>query len=179
MIGAGGITVSTPPGDASSIVVLDTSWDGDAATEIINQNTATLLAVGDSFAVRFTAEVDPNAVGAPANLDNQVVAGGDAVDQNGDPIEDSSGNPIVVSDDSDTGSDPNNTNTGEQGDSGGSDDPTPLLIADVGVAKIAGDAVPNGENFDVTFTLVYTNTCLLYTSPSPRDQRGSRMPSSA
>ena len=26
---------------------------------------------------------------------------------------------------------------------------------------------------------VYINTCLLYTSPSPRDQRGSRMPSSA
>ena len=25
----------------------------------------------------------------------------------------------------------------------------------------------------------HTNTCLLYTSPSPRDQRGSRMPSSA
>ena len=28
-------------------------------------------------------------------------------------------------------------------------------------------------------TKVYSNTCLLYTSPSPRDQRGSRMPSSA
>ena len=25
----------------------------------------------------------------------------------------------------------------------------------------------------------YATTCLLYTSPSPRDQRGSRMPSSA
>ena len=25
----------------------------------------------------------------------------------------------------------------------------------------------------------YTSVCLLYTSPSPRDQRGSRMPSSA
>ena len=25
----------------------------------------------------------------------------------------------------------------------------------------------------------YSETCLLYTSPSPRDQRGSRMPSSA
>ena len=25
----------------------------------------------------------------------------------------------------------------------------------------------------------YTESCLLYTSPSPRDQRGSRMPSSA
>ena len=28
-------------------------------------------------------------------------------------------------------------------------------------------------------TLDWLSTCLLYTSPSPRDQRGSRMPSSA
>ena len=28
-------------------------------------------------------------------------------------------------------------------------------------------------------TTVHAYTCLLYTSPSPRDQRGSRMPSSA
>ena len=28
-------------------------------------------------------------------------------------------------------------------------------------------------------TLSHITTCLLYTSPSPRDQRGSRMPSSA
>ena len=38
-----------------------------------------------------------------------------------------------------------------------------------------GDAIKllvPGEANDVT-------TCLLYTSPSPRDQRGSRMPSSA
>ena len=27
--------------------------------------------------------------------------------------------------------------------------------------------------------IVLSGTCLLYTSPSPRDQRGSRMPSSA
>ena len=27
--------------------------------------------------------------------------------------------------------------------------------------------------------LIFNKTCLLYTSPSPRDQRGSRMPSSA
>ena len=30
--------------------------------------------------------------------------------------------------------------------------------------------------FDI---LLHAETCLLYTSPSPRDQRGSRMPSSA
>ena len=31
----------------------------------------------------------------------------------------------------------------------------------------------------VTLALTVLGTCLLYTSPSPRDQRGSRMPSSA
>ena len=36
------------------------------------------------------------------------------------------------------------------------------------------DAVP--VTFEDSTT---TKTCLLYTSPSPRDQRGSRMPSSA
>ena len=36
---------------------------------------------------------------------------------------------------------------------------------------------PNDGTVDgVSYT---SNTCLLYTSPSPRDQRGSRMPSSA
>ena len=29
------------------------------------------------------------------------------------------------------------------------------------------------------YKMTYNNVCLLYTSPSPRDQRGSRMPSSA
>ena len=37
------------------------------------------------------------------------------------------------------------------------------------ILKVAGD-----RTFDT-----WTVTCLLYTSPSPRDQRGSRMPSSA
>ena len=32
---------------------------------------------------------------------------------------------------------------------------------------------------DVDNKVLLYNVCLLYTSPSPRDQRGSRMPSSA
>ena len=32
---------------------------------------------------------------------------------------------------------------------------------------------------DLNITITPTASCLLYTSPSPRDQRGSRMPSSA
>ena len=43
----------------------------------------------------------------------------------------------------------------------------------------------NLPDVDVSYThsrndpLINKSTCLLYTSPSPRDQRGSRMPSSA
>ena len=35
------------------------------------------------------------------------------------------------------------------------------------------------ENATVVIDDIQVDTCLLYTSPSPRDQRGSRMPSSA
>ena len=37
----------------------------------------------------------------------------------------------------------------------------------------------DGSDFDFDFSRALFNACLLYTSPSPRDQRGSRMPSSA
>ena len=35
------------------------------------------------------------------------------------------------------------------------------------------------DSLQPTQQLAMLHTCLLYTSPSPRDQRGSRMPSSA
>ena len=158
LVSAGNVTITVPPSNAGSNVVVDTAWDGAAATEIINQTASTLLAVGDSFTIQFTTEIDPDAVGAPGTLDNQATVGGDAVDANGQPLTDSSGTPIVVSDDSDSGTDPNGDNPDAPGDAGTSDDPTPLLIPDIGLAKEAGDAVPNGDNFDITFTLVYENT---------------------
>ena len=47
--------------------------------------------------------------------------------------------------------------------------------------EILGAATASGFHFSLTDGSVhfFNNTCLLYTSPSPRDQRGSRMPSSA
>ena len=48
----------------------------------------------------------------------------------------------------------------------------PFAIADATTLTEAGYVGEDVENIILTF-------CLLYTSPSPRDQRGSRMPSSA
>ena len=58
---------------------------------------------------------------------------------------------------------------------------TPTAALDVtGNAKISGN-LDIGGNLNVTGTTLSldTSTCLLYTSPSPRDNRVSRMPSSA
>ena len=45
------------------------------------------------------------------------------------------------------------------------------VAGDVGGAQISSDI--DGEDFGISYT------CLLYTSPSPRDRQKSRMPSSA
>ena len=49
------------------------------------------------------------------------------------------------------------------------------------VFKISSEAEAAAREAELTASLDRANlyTCLLYTSPSPRDQRGSRMPSSA
>ena len=192
-------------------------------------------------------------MGSEMCIRDRVNAAGTAVDHDGNPILDGSGAPIMVMDLSDSGTDPDDPNAGEPNDTGGSDDPTPLFLPSVGLAKSVGTPVPNGDNFDVTYTLVFENTgnvsldnvqvlddvaaqfgsqfvgivpgsvavqnfngtgtaptanagfesstamslvtsagavdpgdtfevvytCLLYTSPSPRDRTRSRMPSSA
>ena len=51
-----------------------------------------------------------------------------------------------------------------------------LLV--LAVLALEGAAVTVTVSVTVTVTVTVT-VCLLYTSPSPRDQRGSRMPSSA
>ena len=89
-VNASGLTLTTPPADPASAVALDSAnWNGGSATEIVNTAAPSLLAVGDSFVFQFTVEID--AVAATGVLENQVTVGGDAVDANGNPLNDSSG----------------------------------------------------------------------------------------
>ena len=57
---------------------------------------------------------------------------------------------------------------------------TSLDLSHNAISNHNADALAKGlkENSSLT-SLNLSNNCLLYTSPSPRDQRGSRMPSSA
>ena len=81
------------------------------------------------------------------------------------------------------------TTAGVQGNVATQDD-APLQEPNdvVSVASSSAQASSSGTDFDFDEvpgesasnpTMAYIKTCLLYTSPSPRDQRGSRMPSSA
>ena len=53
------------------------------------------------------------------------------------------------------------------------------VIGKVHRLGLSNRATTNTANKSDTKTKTATKSCLLYTSPSPRDQRGSRMPSSA
>ena len=52
-----------------------------------------------------------------------------------------------------------------------------LLVASRGLSM--GNPLENAKKITYILSLMLKYICLLYTSPSPRDQRGSRMPSSA
>ena len=57
---------------------------------------------------------------------------------------------------------------------------TPREVLGLAQAGLGDDLLLANETVDVNrLTEMATSGCLLYTSPSPRDQRGSRMPSSA
>ena len=55
-----------------------------------------------------------------------------------------------------------------------------VLIVGAGISGVGGAYHLTTQRPGTSFVVLENqHTCLLYTSPSPRDQRGSRMPSSA
>ena len=53
------------------------------------------------------------------------------------------------------------------------------FLADEGKDHITTQLAWVDERYTLAAAFTQSDNCLLYTSPSPRDQRGSRMPSSA
>ena len=106
---------------------------------------------GDTVQVVFTVTIDPDAAGpSTGGLTNQATTSGEALDENGNPILDGSGNPVTADDASDDGTDATN----------GEDDPTPIIIPDISVAKeVFGTPVALASgNFEVVYQLVVENT---------------------
>ena len=154
-VSAGGLRITDPAAAVGSAIALNSSFDGAGITEIVAAEST--LVAGDSFTLAFDVIVDASGFDPTATTENSVAASAVAVDENGDPILNANGDPVLVNDLSDSGTDPSGDNLGEPGDTFGSDDPTPLQIPSIGLAKLAGDAVANGDNFDVTYTLTFEN----------------------
>ena len=151
---AGGLTITSPTSNANSSIIVDSNWNGGSVTEMLASGST--LASGDQFKIEFTVELDVMEFASGADASNSVIANGVAIDSNGN-VTNFSGDLVVVNDLSDSGTDPNGNNIGEPGDTFGSDDATLLQLPSVGIAKSAADAVANGDNFDVTFTLYFEN----------------------
>ena len=159
-VSASGLSLLTPPSNTNSTISLDTlNWNGDTVSELVDTTVPSLLAVGDFFVVEFDVEINPDAGGtATAPLENQVAASGIAIDENNIAYTDVNGATITANDDSDSGTDPSTDNSTDLGDHGTSDDPTPVYIPAIGLAKQASAATANGDNWDVDFTLFIENT---------------------
>ena len=118
--------INWPAANGGVAPTANTAWPSDTTQSMLNSDG--VLLSGESFTVDFTVTVDPDATGTAQTRDNQATV--TAEDITTDPI-----NPVPVTDDSDGGIDPVGTNSGQPGDMGTSDDPTPLEISDIGVAK--------------------------------------------
>ena len=54
-----------------------------------------------------------------------------------------------------------------------------IVDPDTGLVGTVGGGCGEAEVIEAAYRVIETGNCLLYTSPSPRDKRQSRMPSSA
>lgn len=132
-IETGSLSIDNTAG-VGNFPVVNSAWETDTSLDMIVGNGRS-LAAGSSFVVSFDVVVDPDAnVNTPHTADNQATTTGRALDENNDVIT-NGGNPIVATDLSDSGTNVHTSNAGAPGDAGTSDDPTPLVLPELGVAK--------------------------------------------
>ena len=154
-LGAAFVEVASAPtivGSTSTMSpTLNPAWDGVAATNVFD-GASGLLAPAETVTVRFAVTVDPDVTGESTPLNNQAQA--TAIDSDGMPVDD-------VSDD---GTDPGTTNSGFSGDTGTTDDPTPVEIGDIGLAKgiVNIEKDLGAQQATLTVNLVIENTGTVY-----------------
>ncbi|KAA1257571.1 Serine-aspartate repeat-containing protein D precursor [Rubripirellula obstinata] len=130
---------------AGTLPTLNNAWTTDTTQNMLASG---LLTPGDTFTVTFDVTINPDAGHQSGYFNNQAVITGS------DPTNPSA----VVQDFSDSGLDPGNSNLGEPGDTTGADDPTPVAIPDIGLAKRIIGTVQKGLSFELTIELVLENT---------------------
>lgn len=153
-----GLTVQNFSGTGTAPAA-NTGWESDTAASMIDAAGAQLDA-GDSFEVTFVVEINPDGVdGLSHAATNQATTSGRGLDELGNPLLDGGGDDIFVSDLSDSGSNANGTNATANGDAGTSDDPTPLVIPEIGVAKrlVSTTSSGVGGNRNLTYEIVIRN----------------------
>jgi hypothetical protein len=137
-----------------------------SGTQIEMLNRLAILAPDSSMTVTVTVELNPGSPTAIYNveglLENQGTVEGYPVDPLGNPIKSLAGDNLPpVTDKSDSGTDPKGNNPGEPGDKGTPNDPTPLMLPNIGLAKKVVGIIPAASgtdgNFDVTLSYKVTN----------------------
>ncbi len=143
LVGISGLQLADPPSNSGSNVAVNAPFDGATTTELLDTANS-VLAVGDSFTLEFSVELDPTNVAG--SVGNQISATAGAIDSSGNELLDSSGNPVVASDLSDSGTDPGSTNAGSPDDTGSSSDITSFTPPDVPLGEISGTVFVDDNN---------------------------------
>ena len=136
------IDATLAPTSTIPSTLINSAWVGDTSLDLFDPaEMSELLNSGEEFSITFDVTVDPDLLDDNSDfLTNTADVTG--VGQNFD------GSDITVSDQSGA----------DNGDGLDTDEPTAAVVPEIAVAKAAGDAVANGDDFDVTFTLVVENT---------------------
>ncbi|MEL6108930.1 MAG: hypothetical protein AAFU85_23220, partial [Planctomycetota bacterium] len=146
LIGIATPVLDTSPVTHASAPNINTAWQNDPTQNLLAPGGG--LNPGDSFTIQVDVIVDPDASGGSSFLQNQATISG--INPNA-PL-------IFVVDQSDSGSVTTSENPGAPGDTGSTDDPTPLQIAEIGSAKRVTNVEMTGLTSLVTLELIVENT---------------------
>ena len=144
-----------------------------------NDFTLDFVAADSNMSFEVEATIDANFMGTSLVNDAEITGGSDV--DGGDDATDTDSTPGNNATPTDT------ENDNDTADTNGGDDQDPAEVTigqtfDLALTKVINTMATPGPympDSTVQFTITIYNHCLLYTSPSPRDKRQSRMPSSA